>query len=330
MVKRLKKECESLLKEVREELEYEELSPCTVTMYISTLREFLRFVRKDPVRLKDKDVRRYLRSIKKKGLARNSRRYKATALKQVFKRIERKDLYDAVIVPKGEKKERVYLTRDEIKDLLEGANTNFKRAVISVLYSTGARVSEFVNIRKKDIDRDNNLVFLRKGKGNKERYTIISDESLDDLGKIVNWDSGKNENALVFPVSTRDIRAVVYACRNSAGIKKRVSPHILRHSIATHLLESGVDLRYVQSILGHASITTTEIYTHVSQEYLKEMANRHPMDLLFNKRDVGKRDYVDIHELKSAVNNYLSMFIKRGAGNLLIKISGKRIYYSFQ
>jgi len=152
-----------------------------------------------------------------------------------------------------------------------------------LIYSAGLRVSEVVKLRPENIDSKRNLVFIKGAKGRKDRYSLLSEAALRTLREY--WKkfepsskwlfSGDRPNQHLHPRSVQKIFA--NACRK-AGITKKVSVHSLRHSFATHLLESGVDIRYIQEILGHKSSKTTEIYTHVSIKNLSDIRN--PLDTI--------------------------------------------------
>lgn len=188
------------------------------------------------------------------------------------------NLVKEVILPKKEKHIPTFLTLDEIKNLLnvfdETKITEYRdKTMILVMYSAGLRVSELINLEKKSINFEEKLITL-KGKGNKERFVPINDIALNYLNTYLT----QNKNNKIFSKSkflfinkkdgkplTRQyffINLNKYAKR--AGIDKKISPHTLRHSFATHLLENGADLRVVQELLGHSKIETTQIYTHLS------------------------------------------------------------------
>jgi len=150
------------------------------------------------------------------------------------------------------------------------------------MYSAGLRVGEVVKLKIEDIEVKRKLIRVRGGKGRKDRYTVLSEIALRTFREYV--DKYKPEKWL-FPgqrkdkhISTRTVQAIFEKARDKAGIKKDATVHSLRHSFATHLLESGVDLRYIQELLGHKSSKTTEIYTHVSTKNLSKIKS--PLDLM--------------------------------------------------
>ena len=164
--------------------------------------------------------------------------------------------------------------------LILNALDNIKhKAIITIIYSAGLRRSELINLRKTDIDFDKRLLFVRGGKGAKDRITVLS-EATASIMKIYlkqykpNYWMFEGPNRTQYSPSS--IRTILNKAVAKAGITKRFTPHMLRHSFATHLLEQGVDIRYIQTLLGHESSKATEIYTHVSKKSLAKI--RSPLD----------------------------------------------------
>jgi integrase/recombinase XerD len=147
-----------------------------------------------------------------------------------------------------------------------------------MLYSSGLRVSELVNLKVNDINLNENIGWVRKGKGNKDRLFAVSPQLVSDIKDYLK-DRGNN---YIFskdkPLTTRNIQKIIKATKTRAGINKKVTPHTLRHSFATHLLENGTDIRIIQALLGHSNLNTTQIYAHVSSEQIKKVQN--PLDSL--------------------------------------------------
>lgn len=172
------------------------------------------------------------------------------------------------------------LTIDEIRKLIEATNNPKHKLIIKLLYGTGLRVSEVVNLQKKDVDFEENLIKVNLGKGKKDRFVKVPSsmkENLENYSKL-------NNLKILFPsnrggkLTVKSIQKIVQNAAKKAGIKKRVYPHLLRHSFATHLLEKGTDLRIIQKLLGHSSIKTTQIYTQISQASIKNIKS--PLDYL--------------------------------------------------
>jgi site-specific recombinase XerD len=172
------------------------------------------------------------------------------------------------------------LSRAEVGALLEQLVSPKHRALVMVIYSAGLRLGEAVRLRVEDIDANRRVIHVRGGKGHKDRYTVLSDRALDALREYYRRE---RPAGWLFPgaradrhLSPRSAQKVVEAAARRAGIRKRVTVHTLRHSFATHLLESGISLRHIQELLGHNSPKTTEIYTHVSSTELQRI--RSPLD----------------------------------------------------
>lgn len=175
---------------------------------------------------------------------------------------------------KIDKKAPVYLTQQEVRDLIETAVDPRDRLVVKMLYATGVRVSELVNIRKSDIDFDRNTIKVF-GKGAKERVVLIPEAMSEVLRAFCKPLS--NDDKLI-NLTTRTVQRDIHTLAARAGITKHVTPHKLRHSFATHMLQNGGNVVAIQKLLGHTSLNTTQIYTHYNVDDLKEMyAHTHPM-----------------------------------------------------
>jgi integrase/recombinase XerD len=182
-------------------------------------------------------------------------------------------------LPKKEKTLPEVLSRDEVKKIIELCDTRKSKLIIQLLYSSGVRVSELVNLKVSDLNFDEKIGWVRKGKGKKDRVFILSEKIIPE---IKNYISEHKDNIYIFskdkPLTTRNIQKIVKKLAGKAEIQKKVTPHTLRHSYATHLLEAGTDIRIIQVLLGHENLSTTQIYTHVSTEELKKVKN--PLDEL--------------------------------------------------
>lgn len=199
--------------------------------------------------------------------------------------------------PKIEKKIPIYLSQNEMFNLLDVETDKIPSkfplrdsAILELLYATGIRCSELVNIKIKDINLDNRTVKI-KGKGSKERLIPFNSKSLEKITKYI-----KVERALIFDpeehlflnlnneqLSSRTIQRIIKMFRKFLNIEKKITPHKIRHSFATHLLNEGVDIRTLQELLGHSSISSTEKYTHISITQLKDMCEKfHPLNKMKN------------------------------------------------
>jgi integrase/recombinase XerD len=191
-------------------------------------------------------------------------------------------LVAAVPSPKRQRSLPAVLSMSETRRLF-GALVNPKHRLMALLlYSSGLRVSELLRLRAEDLDMDRRLVRVRRGKGGKDRYTVYSEAAADD---VAHYRALYAPQHYLFPgarpdrpMSSRSVQHVIAAAAKRAGIEKRVTPHTLRHSFATHLLEHGIDVRHIQELLGHASLATTQLYTHVAQRDALHI--RSPLDLM--------------------------------------------------
>ncbi len=269
-----------VLEKLKSELKLRGFSPMTVRNYAFFVDKFMKFSNKDPTELTEDDAKLYLSELFETK-SKNTIMLAAAALKFFFGEILKKD-FSGVKVPKKDKKLPEVLTRDEVKKLIDSTDTKKSKLIISLLYSSGLRVSEIVSLKPSDIDFEENVGWVRKGKGSKDRVFVLA----DSLSKeITDYMKKRADNKYVFsknqPLTTRNIQKIVKNVREKAGISKKITPHTLRHSFATHLLEGGTDIRLIQTLLGHSSLNTTQIYTHVSSDQLKKVAN--PYDSLTTK-----------------------------------------------
>jgi integrase/recombinase XerD len=184
-----------------------------------------------------------------------------------------------ISAPKPDKKLPVVLTVDEVQQLFEAAATKKSALILKTLYSTGIRVSELCELQVNDINVDEEIGWVRGGKGSKDRMISFSTTLIDKLEEFMD-DHG---TAFVFPgrdgsMSSRNVQSIVRRTAANAGLTKQVTPHTLRHSFATHMLDQGNDLRLIQELLGHENLQTTQIYTQISSERIKAVEN--PLDTL--------------------------------------------------
>ena len=177
---------------------------------------------------------------------------------------------------KREKKLPVILSKSEVQSLIEAATNTNHKLIIMLGYSAGLRVSEIINLRWSDIDFSRDIIHIKQGKGNKDRIVMLSCRLkasfllLDQKTKFVFMTRRKDK------YTVRTVQVVLKNCARKAGVKKHVTPHSLRHSFATHLLENGTDIRYIKELLGHADVRTTLIYTKVSGKDILKI--RSPLD----------------------------------------------------
>ncbi len=272
-----------LLKKMEELLRLKGYSPETIKAYLGHVKRFIIFLDKEVQEIEDRDIRKYLLALLDQDKSHAYVNLAVSSIKfLVLNVIHRRDLIIELPRPKKETKLPKVLSRQEVSQLLNCVKNSKHKAILMVTYSAGLRVSEVVSLKISDVDSKRMLIHIKQGKGRKDRYTMLSKVALETLRTyakkypLTDW---------LFPgeivgqhLSERSAQRVFEVARERAGIKKKVSIHVLRHSFATHLLEGGTDLRYIQELLGHKSSKTTEIYTHVSEKELGRI--RSPLDYL--------------------------------------------------
>jgi integrase/recombinase XerD len=253
-------------------------SESTVTTYSEALKSFLVFYRDKAVaEISNEDVIVYNNEhILKNNLSASYQNQVTNAIKLFFQTIrDTKMMVDKIHRPKRAKVLPNVLSKEEVK-LILNAHSNIKhKMMLSLIYSCGLRRSELLNLKPADIDSNRNIVLLKNAKGKKDRIAPLSPKILEMLREYY---IGFKPKTWLFEgqvagehYSEQSLQSVLKQALQKAGIKKPVTLHWLRHSYATHLLESGTDLRYIQELLGHSSSKTTEIYTHVSTKSLQQI-----------------------------------------------------------
>lgn len=273
-----------LRKVMLEELQRRNFSEQTIRSYLGAVERFARFFDKPPDQLGPEEIRKWqAHLLQKQRLAPMTVVTQVAALRFFYLRVLKLRFPpDSLPYPKyTHHRVPSVLSPDEVARLIEGAGNLQARAILMTLYSTGARRSELVRLCVHDIDSERMVVHIRKGKGGKDRDVPLCPQLLDTLREYWRW---KKPKQYLFPSSNGKLgsdhpisdKTVWYACHEAAkyaGIKKRVTPHTLRHSFATHLLENGADLPTIQVLLGHADLEATSIYLHVSRRHLETTVN---------------------------------------------------------
>ena len=268
-----------MLKKLETELKLRGFSQNTVKAYVIHNKKFLEFTGKKPEEVVEEDIKGYLASLMGKRSTASVSLVKAS-LKFLFDEIMGREIVKFK-TPKGSKKLPVVLSRDEVRKLIEAASTHKSRLIIKLLYSSGLRLSECVNMKINDLELKEKIGWVRKGKGGKDRMFILSHNTFEELTEYIKSKPQKGNlftNKKGTALSPRNIQKIIALAARKAGINKRVTPHTMRHSFATHLLEGGTDIRKIQELLGHSNLQTTQIYTKVSTEELKKVQS--PLDAL--------------------------------------------------
>lgn len=272
------------LKRAEEELKLKGFSFKTKKSYLGCLRRFLIYSDKDTQQLTIADAREYILYLLDKQNCSHSYASQAiSSIKFLFNVVLNRNVNDMQLYrPKREKKLPEVLSYQEVAKILEKTLNLKHRAILFLVYSAGLRVGEVVNLKVCDIDSNRMLIHVKQGKGKKDRYTVLSQIALEELRNYArkyrpdDWlfEGGDGKGHL----TERSVQKVFEKVCLAADIKKDVSVHTLRHSFATHLLEGGTDLRYIQELLGHSSSKTTEIYTHVTEKSIAKIQS--PLDRL--------------------------------------------------
>ena len=253
-------------------------SPNTIKTYVDAIKSFLKFYANKPIsEITNQDVIKFNNEyILAKNYSASFQNQVVNAIKLFFKTVQNKTIdVDLIHRPKRSKLLPNVLSKEEVKAILE-APTNIKhKAMLSLIYSCGLRSGELINLKPNDIDSKRNIVVIKNAKGKKDRITPLSPKILELLREyfksckpVYYLFEGQNPKE---KYSDRSLQLVLKHCLGKTKITKPVTLHWLRHSYATHLLESGTDLRYIQELLGHSSSKTTEIYTHVSTKSLQNI-----------------------------------------------------------
>ena len=265
-----------------EELVLRRYSPKTRRAYLHHVKHFLRHTPNDLLTVDETMVRAWLTSrAEQAGISRAYHSQAVSALRFLFTHVlGMPDAVRDIPRPKRERGLPSVLDRTDTRRLIDALANPKHRALVMLLYSGGLRVSEVVRLRIEDLDAARGLIRVRRAKGAKDRYTLLSERALDAVRRYIDaygpthWIfPGTRPNR---PIAVRTAQKIVERARNLAGITVKASAHTLRHSFATHLLEAGTDLRHIQELLGHASVQTTQIYTHVSHPGLVRI--RSPLD----------------------------------------------------
>lgn len=263
---------ESLLMAVRNELRLRRYSPSTIKSYLACLKEYFSLCHYDYKVPNIDHIKRFLLEKEGRGYSSQTINQYLNAIKFYYFNIAKWRGNIDIHFAKKSKKLPVVLTREEVADLIDSIK-NFKhKLLVSLAYSGGLRISEVLNIKVANVDLKQMQLHLKEAKGMKDRITVISDKLCNDLAVMM---AGKGVGDYVFnserggKLSTRTAGKIFKNALMEAGIKKDATFHSLRHSFATHLIENGTNVRYVQSLLGHSSIKTTELYTKVTSLGLK-------------------------------------------------------------
>lgn len=251
----------------------------TIKSYLYYITNILKFANKNPKTINTADIRIYLEKLSDNRKSSSTLNTAYSALKFYFEKILRRKFF--INIPRAKKAKRLpeVLSKKEIANILATVQNVKHKLLLALMYSSGLRVSEVVNVKVQDLDFGGRAVRIRQAKGAKDRITILSEKVAGVLEKYIKTKEANNyvfESLRGGKLTERAVQKTFSSALKKSGIKKQVSCHSLRHSFATHLLESGVSIRYIQELLGHKRLETTQIYTKVATNKLKNI--RSPLD----------------------------------------------------
>ena len=265
---------QNLLKKTEEEMILRNYSSKTIKSYLACLRKYFIYKKKNWQVLDNNNVRSFLLKKHAKGYAPQTINLFLNAIRFFYREIVKNRVKIKIRHARKNRKLPVVLSREEINIIISQSTNKKHKLIIALGYGAGLRVSEVVNLRIKDIDLNELTIHLKLSKGKKDRITILPEKLKSDLQYLL---AGKDLNEFVFEserggkLTTRTAQQVFSSALKKTGIKKLATFHSLRHSFATHLLENGTDIRYVQELLGHKNIQTTQVYTKVTNPKLKNI-----------------------------------------------------------
>ena len=266
-----------------DELQRRNYSPNTIRTYIHAIEDFARYFGRSPYRLGPEHIRQYqVHLFRERKLSAGTVEGRTAALRFLFvKTLKRPYIHDQIPFPKRQRPLPTVLSQEEVARLIDSAQSLMHRAMLMTLYGTGVRRAELCQLKVADVDSKRMVIRVRNGKGGRDRDVLLSDKLLETLREYWRWmkpktylfpGTVKNWRADV-PITTKVVWTAVNEARKRAGIEKRISPHTLRHSFATHMLEAGADLRTIQVLLGHAELADTAVYLHLSRRHLQAVAS---------------------------------------------------------
>ena len=273
-----------LRRKMQADLRVRNYSGRTQAIYIRRVAEMARHFGRSPDALGREELRGYLRYLKEeRDVSRSAFKQTVGALRFLYRvTLDRPELVPHIPYPRQQRRDPVVLSQDEVGRLLKALENLKHRALAMTLYGGGLRISEVLGLEVRDIDSDRMVITVRHGKGDRDRQVVLSTVLLKTLRAYCRLYGPRTwlfEGQMPGqPLTSRAVQRVIKAGGERAGIMKRVTPHVLRHSYATHLLESGTDLRMIQTLLGHRALKTTAIYTHVATARLRSIKS--PLDAL--------------------------------------------------
>jgi len=265
---------QTLLDKTEIELKIRNYSLKTIKIYLYGIKEYFIFKKTNFEVLETENIKQFLLKKQETGISPQTINLFISAIKFFYRNIIKTNADFSIQSAKKNHSLPVVLSRTEIAHLIMATQNTKHKLLLSLAYAAGMRVSEVVNLKIKDVDFEELIIHIKEAKGKKDRITTLSEKLKYELQNLV---ANKDKNDFVFAserggkLTTRTAQKIFENSLQKSGIKKDATFHSLRHSFATHLLENGVDIRYVQELLGHCNIRTTQIYTHVTNPQLKNI-----------------------------------------------------------
>ena len=273
-----------LRKRMIEDMRMRNFSKYTIAAYVSVVSRLANYYHRSPDQFGREEIRAFLVDlVEQKRVSWPYYKQVLAALRFFYRYVLRRgELVEDIRGPRPERRLPIVLSVQEVARFFKAIHSLKHRTILMLAYGAGLRVSEAVRVRLADIDRERKVLYVRQGKRKKDRQTLLSPALLEILDRYC-W-AARPEDLLFTtrfkdrPITASTVQRFCILARKEAGIDKQVSPHTLRHSFATHLLEAGTDLRVIQELLGHSSPRTTAIYTHVSTAMIGKTVS--PLDAL--------------------------------------------------
>jgi integrase/recombinase XerD len=277
---------EEFLKKIEVELKISKNSTYTLRNYLKSNSILLSYFKKNPDEMTEDDVKLFVAENLSDKSSMSIILF-LSAIRYAYSSILKRDITISIKRPKREKKLPSVLTKDEVKKLIDFLEIKKSKLMVSLMYACGMRVSEVINLNINDFKFEEKVGYVRQGKGKKDRIFNIPAFLLEDIQKqVLSQKKEKQDYLFTGPngkLSSRNLQKIVKTGAKRAGINKEVHCHTLRHSFATHLLENNIDIRKIQELLGHADLSTTQIYTHISTEELKKIKS--PIDSMMEEKN---------------------------------------------
>lgn len=260
-------------KSVKKECKRRRLSPRTFKTYLYCINRFFKFTKKDLGKISKKDVRLFLEYLSDREMSGNTMNTYHMAIRFLFENVLKKRMWIDIKYSKVPEKLPEVLSKEEVRRLIDSIKNTKHVLMISLMYSSGLRVSELISLRVRDLELNKKYGYVRNGKGGKDRLIVIPKNLINPIKRLMEKEDLDEENYLFNSnrnkkYSIRSIQKIIEKASKISGIKRKIHPHTLRHSFATHLIENGYDVSQVQTLLGHKSPETTLIYTHIASPNL--------------------------------------------------------------